>query len=209
MHVHARLLGLLIAGATTAACAADEPAPTAPATPAALVLPAVRFYSSVAADDIYAQLHADPLLSHLGRESPGCPIVLRVTHSVEPTSGGRAAGTATGLLAATTLGIIPVVTNEDFVVNYELFVNNSLVSTHAYRRNFTRSRNLWTMDKKNPLGTEGLAWVKSTVAQFLGEARGDPAFADLVAEYTYYFGALPPVPAADAGTGMPLGTTEP
>ena len=187
---------LLAAAATATAAATAEDATTSAAPPAAL--PAIRFYSSIAATEIYADLHADPLFAHLDQELPGCPILLRVTHSVEPTSGGKAAGVATGLLAAGTLGIIPMVTNDDFVVYYEVIVNNTVVSTHVYRRNFTRSRSLWNSDRRNTLGNEGLAWVKGTAAQFLADARSDAALADLNREYGYYFGdTAPAVPAAN------------
>ena len=184
------VLTLLMMAAGAGPLAAEEPksAAGAPPTPANVVLPRVRFTSSVAAADLFAQLHADPMLPLLDQEIQGCPIVLRVTNSVEPTSGGKAAGTATGLLAAGTLGIIPIVTNEDYVVSYDLIVNNTLVSTHTYRRNFTRSRNLWTLDKSNNLGNEGLAWVKGTATQFLADAHNDPALAKLASEYIYYFG---------------------
>jgi hypothetical protein len=179
-----RLLpAVVLALAATVAQAEDAAAPKP--------LPAMRFIGSVESDEIFALLTADPLFKKLDKELVGSPIVLRVTHSLEPTSGGKASGLATGLLAASTLGLLPVVTNNDLVVYYEVLVNGTAVTTASYRKNFTHSNNIWSKDKTNGLGADGLAWVKTTVPEFLASARQDSKLTELSAEYTFYFARTP------------------
>jgi hypothetical protein len=162
---------------------ADEAASPAP-------LPAMRYYGSPITSDLYDAIKADPYFTRLEKELPGSPIVLRVTHTLELTSGGRAAALTTVVLAAVTLGIIPIVVNQDVVVTYEVLVNTVPVATYSYRRNQSQSHNVWNQnDKTFGLGADGLAWVKTTVTPFLAAAREDPALAALLEEYRYYFAA--------------------
>jgi hypothetical protein len=42
-------------------------------------------------------------------------------------------------------------------------------------------------DKTHGLGDDGLAWVKGTAAQFAGDTARDPKYAELRAEYHYYY----------------------
>jgi len=175
--------GAVLLSATVAR--ADEALVSAP-------LPAMTYAGTEATQAIFDALHSDPLFAKLNKELVGCPIVLRVTHSLEPTSGGKATGVTTALLAAGTLGLIPFVTNHDLVVDYEFLVNGSVAANYTYRKNFTYSKNLWTKDKTFGLGNDGLAWVKNTAPEALAAMRSDPKLAALVEEYRYYFGATTP-----------------
>ncbi len=155
--------------------------------PAGPPLPAMMWVATEATQSFYDQLKADPMFARINKDLVGSPIMLRVTHSLEVTSGGKASGITTGLLAAATLGIVPLVTNHDLVVEYEVLVNGNAVASYRYRKNFTYTKNLWTKDKYFGLGADGLAWVRGTLTEALAAMRTDPRLAALVEEYQFYF----------------------
>jgi hypothetical protein len=150
-------------------------------------LPPMRWFGTVAGEELYKLVKADPRFAQINSELIGSPVLLRVSHSFEATSGGKAAGFTSAILAGSTLGLLPVVTNSDLVITYELVVNGTTLSTYSYRKNFTRSFNIYAKDDTYGLGKEGLVWAKSTVAEFLTAARSDAKLAALVAEYEFYF----------------------
>lgn len=189
------------AGAAPAAAATATAAPAATAggpsvvdaasTPTgALVLPPLRFNGSVAGDELYTRLKQDARYAKLDRELVGSPIELRVSQASESTAGGKAAGFASAILAGGTLGLLPVVTNDDLVITYAYTVNGTEVASWSYRKNFTRSQNIYAEDKSYGLGAEALAWVKTTADQFLADSRTDTKLAELVREYEFYFGPV-------------------
>lgn len=159
--------------------------------PAASVLPPVRYAGTVAGDELFKRIQANPRFAKLSKDLPGSPLMLRVTHSFEMTAGGKAAGFTSAILAGSTLGLLPLVTNSDVAITYEFVVNGVPLSTWVYRRNFTRSQNIYSTDTTYGLGKEGLAWALSTADEFLAAAAGDTALATLVEEYGFYFPAKP------------------
>jgi hypothetical protein len=164
---------------------APLPPPVAPDPNRAL--PPTRYYGTVAGDELYKLIKAEPRFAQINNELIGSPILLRVSHSFEMTGGGKAAGFASAILAGSTLGLLPVVTNSDLVITYEIVVNATTLSTYTYRKNFTRSINIYAKDDTFGLGKEGLAWAKTTVSEFVASAFKDDKLAALVAEYEYYF----------------------
>ena len=196
--------------------AAESPAPTtvemsvpaAPATgtavpPAAIVdavpaaapgssaLPPMDFSASVAADPLFAKIQAVPAFARAEKDLPGSPIRLRVTHTLQPTAGGQAAGLLSAIVAGGTLGLLPVVTNNKLVLSYEVSVNGKPLLRRDFERAFTRAENIWTgqNDPTYGLGEDGLAWAIETATKFATEAAGHPALAELAREYDFYFAA--------------------
>ena len=163
-------------------------------------LPPMRWFGTVAGEELYKLVKADPRFTQLNSELIGSPVLLRVSHSFEATSGGKAAGLASAILAGSTLGLLPVVMNNDLIINYELVVNGTTLSTYTYRKNFTRSVNIYAKDETYGLGKEGLAWAKSTVGEFLTAVRDDGKLAELVAEYEFYFPEKTEGPAGPSGS---------
>jgi len=192
------LTGLLAVLAS--AQAADPPAPVvvempvAPpvqaAAPAAGALPPMNFHASVAGNELFAKVKASATFARAEKELVGSPIQLRVSHSLIPTAGGQAAGLLSAIWAGSTLGLLPVVTNNNLVLTYEVRVNGKEVSRYEYQRSFTRAVNIWANqnDATYGLGEDGLAWVLSTADEFVARAAQDPALHALGAEYAFYFG---------------------
>lgn len=168
-----------------------ESAPGVAADAAAAALPPMWFVSSLAQDAVLAKLKANPSLAGLDTGLAGSPLSLVVTHTYEPTSGGQASGLATGLLAASTLGIIPIVSNNRLVVRYEVFLNGKVIASHSFDRTATRAQNLWVTGsgQEGQLGKAGLEWAMSTVDEAALRLASDPALRALREDMEFYFPA--------------------
>lgn len=172
---------------------AQTPIPVVDAVPppvAADALPPMNFYASVAGNELFLLIKAAPAFARVEKELVGSPIQLRVTHSLQPTAGGQAAGLLSAIWAGGTLGLLPVVTNNNLVLSYEIRVNGQEIVRYDFSRSFTRAVNIWT-EKNDPtygLGQDGLDWAKSTAGEFASKAAQDPAVIALAKEYAFYFG---------------------
>jgi hypothetical protein len=150
-------------------------------------LPPIGFVSTIASDEIYDALKRTATFTSIDKEKPGTPVIVRVSHSYGHTSAGTASAVASAIFAGATLGLLPAVTNRDLVVTYELLVNGSVLLSYSYAKNVTRVFNIHSTDRTHGLGDDGLAWVTGTAAQFAGDAARDPKYAELQAEYHYYY----------------------
>ena len=168
----------------------DAPPPPAPAPPAANALPPMKFIASVAEDELYQGVKSVPAFSQLDKDLVGSQIVVVVTHGFKPTAAGQATGFLSALVSGSTLGLIPMVTNNSLVLTYEIRVNGDDIIRRDYEESFTRVQNMWANkdDPTHGLGEEGLEWARATSAQFAAEAATDPAVLELANEYRYYFG---------------------
>jgi hypothetical protein len=152
-------------------------------------VPPIGFASTIASDEIYDALKRTATFTSMDKEKPGNPVIVRVSHSYGHTSAGTASAVASALFAGVTLGLLPAVSNRDLVVTYEILVNGSVLLSYRYSKNVTRVFNIHSTDKTYGLGADGLAWVTGTAAQFAGDAARDPKYAELQAEYRYYYDA--------------------
>lgn len=151
-------------------------------------LPAMNFNSSLAADQLFGLVKENPAFSALEKNLVGSPIQLRITHTLQPTAGGMATGLLSAIWTGGTLGLLPMVTNSDLVLNYEVLVNGKPVLTRSFQRNFTRAQNIWKQDDATyGLGEQGLAWARGTATDFAAQAAGSAELAALSREYAFYF----------------------
>lgn len=150
-------------------------------------VPPIGFSSTIASDEIYDALKRTATFTSMDKEKPGNPVIVRVSHTYGRTSAGTASAVASALFAGVTLGLLPAVSNRDLVVTYEILVNGSVLLSYSYSKNVTRVFNIHSTDKTYGLGADGLAWVTGTAAQFTNEAARDPKYAELQAEYHYYY----------------------
>ncbi|WP_394131467.1 hypothetical protein [Shewanella maritima] len=175
------LLGSVLAALMVPAVHAET------ATTSSFVLPPLHYISFVDSDSFYDKLKGSAVLSKLDKENYGTPIRLVVTYRMENTAGGSAAGFTSAILAGGSLGILPVVTNNDFVLSYELRVQDQVITSREYRENFTEATNMYSNKGLYNLDGEALEWAISTTDQFVNDIADDAELAELVEEYDYYF----------------------
>jgi hypothetical protein len=178
--------------------AAETAGGAVPTAPVLSALPSWQFASTIAGDELYAALKGTPTFASLDKEKLGSPVAIRVSHMFGHTSKGTASAIASALLAGGTLGILPAFSNRDLTVTYEILVNGSVLLSYQYSKNLTRVFNIHSTDKTHGLGAEGVAWVTGTASQFAADVAHDSKFAELQAEYRYYY--APTTPTA-AGVG--------
>jgi hypothetical protein len=187
------ILGLTIASARAQASegisGGADPAAGGSA-PAALSMSLV---SSIAYDELYDTLKKNPAFASMDKEKLGSPVTIRVSHSYGHTSAGTASTIASAILAGGTLGLLPVFSNRDLVITYDILINETLVSSYSYSKNLTRVFNIHSTDKTHGLGADGLAWVTGTAAQFAADLERDPEYARIQAEYRYYYYVSAPI----------------
>ncbi|QQX80750.1 hypothetical protein JK628_02430 [Shewanella sp. KX20019] len=165
---------------------------TATATATAVKLPPAMFISTINSDDIYDKIRLHQAFTDIDKESLGNPIKIYVHHRLEATAGGTAAGLTSAMLAGGSLGLLPVVVNNDLVLTYELRVNNQSLAKFEYRENFTDAINIYQDQGPGGLDDSALAWAVSTVDQFTAAVIKDPKILSLIEEYNYYFAVETP-----------------
>ncbi|QDP02719.1 hypothetical protein [Thalassotalea sp. PS06] len=149
--------------------------------------PAMKYISGVDDDINFDLLIKDPLLENLEKDLHGSPFLFASFIQNSSTEGGQVSQFTTGLLSATTLGLVPVVTNNDLTIHYRIRLQQTTISEFTYSKNFTDAGFLWAGPDQE-LSTEVKAWVKSTVPMFLRDVRRDEKLKEMIDEYQYYFG---------------------
>ena len=138
-------------------------------------------------DQFTERLTQVPYLASVKKDDTASNIYMIVSLAKVPTSGGTAASTTTGLLAASTLGLIPTVENQDVSVHYELRVNGMPIAVFDYSKNFTSVSNLFGQYGKLP--EEARAWLLTTIDDLARDIQASRTLGELQAEYEGYIGS--------------------
>ena len=168
-----------------------QPPTTEPtATDAAIDKPVfalpMRYVSSVSGDELFDALKKTNGLSKISKELYGSPIVMRSTLEKFSTAGGSASTAFSAMLAGGSLGILPVVTNNDFILRYDILVNSEIIFEKAYIKNMTDAVNMFAQNS-GKMDPEILEWVLSTAPEINQLVNSDENIEKLVKEYLYYF----------------------
>lgn len=156
-------------------------------------LPSMGFATTIAADELYEALKKSPTLAALDKDKVGSPVIIRVSLEFGRTS--TATNMASAILTIGTLGLLPAVNNRDLIVTYDVLLNESILTSFSYEKKITRVFNVYSTDRTHGLGDDGLAWLISTASQFATDLSRDANYANLLAEYHYYYSpAAKPAP---------------
>ena len=148
--------------------------------------PPIQFFSSISRDKLLERLKEDPKFANIDNDALGSPIVLQVRHATRMTAGGSASLMTSAILSGSTLGLIPVVSNDDLVVTYEVLVHGIPIASFEYIENFTDADSLYSSNI-NELEGDALEWAEATIETFLQDVENDPKLRNLIDEYRYYF----------------------
>lgn len=152
-----------------------------------LQLPPMRYVSSLE-DSMFDSLKDQSIFSQLDKELYGSPLVLAVTHTFSPTAGDAALGLTSVLLSSGTLGLTPIVSNNDLIVTYTLNSHGRSVASFSYSKNFTQATSVYSTQGFTKLDKSAMTWARSTVEQFVTEIAGSKEVHALTDEYNFYFG---------------------
>jgi hypothetical protein len=133
--------------------------------------------------DIFNQYQA---FSNIDKEKVGLPIGIRVLKLHRTKNDSTQFSTA--MLAASTLGLLPIVSNTEFKVRYDVFAQGEIVSTFTYQVDSTEVSNLWSnANKKNKTKPEEELFIEDSVSRFLNEVKNSEETQALFKEYREYF----------------------
>jgi len=152
-------------------------------------LPPLMFFSTLD-DALLDSLKQKPIFSELDKELYGSPLRIGVIHTFAATAGGSASEATSAILAAGTLGIVPIVSNNDLVVTYTISAHGKKVASFSYTQNFTQASSLYSDVTWSKMDKNVKAWVLSTVDKFVADAGASPEVRELTSEYEFYFGAV-------------------
>ena len=131
-------------------------------------------------------------LSDLDENYDDSPIALIVSLVNRDRSLEGAVGFTSLMITSGTLGLVPVVTNNDLIVRYELILHGSVISRHEFAENFRGADMIWDNGPNEPALTEAMmAWISSTVPLLKEAYDNDEGLAQLTRDYNYYFLSTP------------------
>jgi hypothetical protein len=126
----------------------------------------------------------------LDKELYGSPIRIGITHTFAATAGGTATGLTSAMLAGGSLGLLPIVSNNDLIITYTVTAHGKIVAAFSYSKNFTQATNIYSNQGINHLDKTTLAWVMTTLDSFVTDISKNADVKILTDEYNFYFGEL-------------------
>lgn len=149
--------------------------------------PPVLFVSNIEDSGYQEKLEGYNAFEKLDRESVGLPIGVRVLEGYRKKNDGTQFSTL--MLSASTLGLIPVVSNTEFKVRYDVFVQGDVIETFHYKTDSTDMELFWTMNQsdRQTKPAEKL-FLEYTIPQFLHDIKMSDEVQKAFREYTEYFG---------------------
>jgi len=152
-------------------------------------LPPIMYYSTLE-KSLFENLKQKPIFSQLDEELYGSPLRLAVTHTFAPTAGGTATGLTSAVLAGGSLGLLPIVSNNDLIITYTVAAHGKTLATFSYAENFTQATNIYSNQGLNQLDKKTMDWVMTTVDKFIADVSANTQVRELTSEYEFYFGAI-------------------
>ena len=154
--------------------------------------PPMQFYASFSKEKLLEDLRGTEQFENIDNEATGSAIVISVRHQTRMTAGGSAAAMGSAVLAGSTLGLLPVVSNDDLVITYTISVHGDRIATFEYVENFTDVDSMYS-NNLHALEGPALEWAEGTIEMFLAEVGDNSKVRELVEEYRYYFSTSPVV----------------
>lgn len=149
--------------------------------------PPVFFVTNVEDKSIKEKLEEYKAFTALDDKAVGLPIGVRVLKGHRTKQDGTQFSSL--MLSASTLGIIPVVSNKEFKVRYDVFVQGRSIESFEYMMDSTDVNNFWTSAYKEHQTTPTEEqFLLDTLPQFLNELSKSDISQETFAEFWEYFG---------------------
>ena len=138
-------------------------------------------------DSLLEKIQSLPFFSEMSNTIFGSPYYFSVRIGNNSTTGGTAAELTSIMLSGSTLGILPVVSNSDITVTYQLWVNRRGYVEYSYTENFSDIDSFWALDSQSGLEPNVLEWALTTVDDLAQKLEEDPKVIALIAKHEKYF----------------------
>ncbi len=148
--------------------------------------PPVFFVTNIDDKDFKEKLIAYEAFSKLDSDAVGLPIGVRVLKGHRTKQDGTQFSTL--MLSASTLGIVPVVSNTEFLVYYDVFVQGDSIAQFKYQVDSKDVSNMWTMDHgEREVKPAEEMFMEQTMNQFLVDLKTSEVVQNVFEEYWEYF----------------------
>ena len=149
--------------------------------------PPVFFVSNDKDQALRSKLEQYSAFTALDEQAVGLPIGVRILKAQRTKQDGKQISSI--LLSASTLGLIPVVSNTEFKVRYDVFVQGKSLVHFEYSMDSTDVDNFWTAAyKEHETSPTEEQFLLDTLPKFLDELKSSTVIQDVFAEYWEYFG---------------------
>ena len=148
--------------------------------------PPVFFVTNIDNVDFKGKLDAYQAFSRLDSEAMGLPIGVRVLKGHRRKQDGTQFSTL--MLSASTLGIIPFVSNTEFKVHYDVFVQGKSIAKFKYQVDSTDVNTIWASphaERKTKPSEE--LFIEYTLPRFLSDLKDSSEVQTVFQEYWEYF----------------------
>lgn len=150
--------------------------------------PPVFFVTNIEDAEFKDKLDTFAAFENLDEKAVGLPIGLRILKLHRTKQDGTQFTSL--MLSASTLGLIPVVSNTEFKVRYDIFVQGKSIADFEYLMDSTDVNNIWTSAYQNrEVKPSEEVFLKDTLAQFLTELQSNEKAQSVFAEYREFFPA--------------------
>lgn len=141
-------------------------------------------------DALEPQVKEIAFFSDIDEAYDASPMSLLISLANRDKSMDSAMGFTSLMLTSGTLGLIPMATENDLILRYEIILHGALIAKYEYARNFRGSEHMWSTDfyeTGQQLDEDMLEWISSTVAEFAEEINNDPGLFALQVDYNHFF----------------------
>lgn len=147
--------------------------------------PPILFVTNIENDTFENKLKSYDAFADVSTEAVGLPIGIRVLKGHRTKQDGSQISTV--LLSASTLGLIPIVSNTEFKVHYEVWVQGKLINTFKYQLDSTDVNNIWVANYGRETKPSEEQFIIDTLPQFFTELKKDEEAQAVFDEYWLYF----------------------
>ncbi|SEQ66944.1 hypothetical protein SAMN03080615_02282 [Amphritea atlantica] len=147
--------------------------------------PPVLFQSNIEGDTFTEKLKSYGAFKSVDKDAMGSPIGIIVMKGLRMKADATSFSSL--MLSAGTLGLIPVVSNKSFKVQYGVFVQGDLLSTFDYEMTSTDVENMWSGPRTSEMKPAEELFLENSLSLFLNDLAKDRKAQELFREYYTYF----------------------
>jgi len=150
--------------------------------------PPVLFQTNIEDKAFQSLLEKTGAFERLDNEAIGLPIGLLVRKNLRMKSDAK--GISSILLSASTLGLVPVMSNKEFSVRYDIFLQGKSIADFSYEMTTGDVENLWKgagAAGRQELKPEEEIFMEHSINSFLNDLKTKQEVLDVFAEYDLYF----------------------